>query len=307
VKNNYTLVLTHDVDFLSLKNYSVLSKTTLKFTKDCIFTNMFRLLKGDIHVFTYLKSLFWGISYPFIKLGWIKDPWEKSVEDILKIEKKYGVKSTFFFIPFENKHGFFEKNIPAPQRRKAKYDVNKYKHLLKKLEKEGWEVGIHGINAHLNGDEARKELIVFKEILPQKDKWGVRVHWLYQPSHLWMNLKETGYYYDSTFGSNEEIGFKDNRYVPFKKDGIWVLPTNIQDTTLLSKWRKNLSYKMAWDEIKKILELAKEKNAVVTIIWHNISFGPPRYWGSLYEKIIEKGKKDKANFVKAIDVLKIFN
>jgi len=179
--------------------------------------------------------------------------------------------------------------------------------MITDLDKKGWEVGIHGLNAHINASEAKKELNALQTLLPHKDKWGMRMHWLYQPPQLWNNLKKAGYYYDSTYGSNEEIGFKDNKYLPFKKDGIWIVPLNIQDGTLLASWRGTLSQKKAWEEIEKTLIFAKEKRAVVTILWHNSSFAPPRYWENLYEKILNKAKEDKADIIRAVDVFNNIN
>jgi len=82
MKKQYTIVLTHDVDFLSLKNYPIFSKTALKFIKDCILGNIIRFLKGNLSFLKYIKSIIWGLSYPFIKLGLINDPWEKSIENL---------------------------------------------------------------------------------------------------------------------------------------------------------------------------------------------------------------------------------
>lgn len=303
MSKNYTLVLTHDVDFLCLRNYKFFSKTSLKFIKDCLFINMVRVVKKDMNIFDYCQSFLWGLSYPAVQLGIIPDPWEINIKRIRKLEKKYRVRSTFFFIPYKNKAGFINEHLPAPQRRQAKYDIQDYKELLKCLEINGWEVGIHGINAHINSTDAAKELSVFKNILQDKKKWGIRMHWLYQTPQLWRNLKKAGYYYDATYGSNEEIFFDENKYDLFKKDGIWILPLNIQDGTLLAKWRKNLSQKNAWFEIEKLLDFAKKRSAVVTVLWHNSSFGPPCYWGKVYEKILKKAKQDNADIKRAVDAV----
>ena len=302
-KRTYTVVLTHDIDHLVLRNYSLFSREVGSFIKNCIFSNLLKLLKNDIIVFNYVKSFIAGITFPLVKMGLFKDPMEKCLEQIIKIEKEYNVRSTFYFIPFKDKNGFVKKGTEAPENRGTKYNVLDYKGRLVYLDKNGWEVGIHGINAHIDAREAKKELMVFKEMLPDKKNFGVRIHWLYLPDDLWKNLNEAGFFYDTTYGSNKLIGFRENRLYPFKKDGIWVLPLNIQDGTLLAKWNKNLSQKQSWKEIEKIMNIAKEKNAILTILWHNASFGPPRYWGDVYKKIIEKGKKDGAQFLTALEAI----
>jgi peptidoglycan/xylan/chitin deacetylase (PgdA/CDA1 family) len=298
---SYTIVLTHDVDFLSLRSYPLFSRVALSFVKECLAGNLVRLFRRELAFRTYLRSFFWGLGLPFIKLGIIRDPWEKSIDRIMNLERRYGVKSTFFFIPFKNQPGHLDIGQKAPQGRAAQYQLEDYKKMLISLEKQGWEVGVHGLNAHLATEEASRELRPFRDILSSKKRWGMRMHWLYRSPRLESHLKNAGYYYDSTFGSNEAVGFPEGHEQPFQKDDFWVLPMNIQDVTLLARWRKNLPPKRAWAEIESLLDQAKIKRAVVTVLWHNNSFGPPRFWEDIYERILQKGGADGAGFKRAID------
>lgn len=306
-ENTYTIVLTHDVDHISLRDYPLLSRYGMAFVKNAVFTNFLKLLRGRVGPRTYIKSLAWGLAYPAVKMGIVKDPFEKCFREILEIEKEYDVRSTFYFIPYKHNPGSRPDGSPAPGNRAAAYDITRYKDLLVSLEEDGWEVGIHGIDAHLGAKEASEELGIFKNLLPSKEKWGIRMHWLYHRPDLWKHLKEAGYYYDTTFGSNTEVGFKENRFHPFKRDGLWVLPLNIQDGALLAKWNQNLSPRRAWETIEPLMESAKEKRAVITVLWHNASFGPPRFWDTLYRRIIEKGKKDGALFLTALQAVEKVN
>ena len=301
--SSYTIVLTHDVDYLSLRSYPLFSPMVLSFIKQCLVGNLARLLRRDLTIRTYIRSFLWGIGLPLVKWRILKDPWEKSIKHIVKIERKYGVKSTFFFIPFKNQPGYLDINQQAPWRRAANYDLRAYKKMLIALEDQGWEVGVHGLNAHLEIQEAVKELRVFQNILPSKKRWGIRMHWLYRSPKLESNLKDAGYYYDSSWGSNQDIGFQDGCDRPFQKNGLWILPLNIVDSTLFLKWRKNLPPKKAWGEIEAVLDQAKMKRAVVMVDWHNNSFGPPRFWEDVFEKILQKGMADGASFKRAVDVL----
>lgn len=300
-KAGYTLVLTHDIDFISLRKHPVFSNVTLEFFKQCIGVNFLRMLRGDLPFIQYLDSLRWCVVYPLVKLGLHTDPWERSMDDILEIEKRHDVRSTFFFIPFPNNNGYIREGTPA-KGRAIKYDVKEYGELLQKLERGGWEVGVHGLNAHINVDNAKEELEVIKSLLPDKKNFGIRMHWLFQSEKLWGNLKEAGYYYDASFGSNDKVGFPDDQYIPFKKDGIWVIPVNIQEGTLLGYWRKADTPYDPWEKVEEILEEAKQKKAVVTILWHNNAFGVYHYHGYLYEKIIQKAKADDAYICRCIDI-----
>lgn len=300
---SYTIVLTHDMDHLALRNVPFFSAAAGSYIKRNVFSNLLRWTGGHIEAGHYLRSLAAAAALPLVKTGLAADPLRKCLDRILAIEKEYGVKSTFYFMPFKETAGFEEPGVPAPRRRGCDYDVADYKELLTELDANGWEIGIHGIDAHMGKDEAQKELALFQSLLPHKQKWGMRIHWLYQPPNLWKTLKEAGFFYDATFGSNDDVGFIEDRYLPFMRDGLRVLPLTIQDGSLLAHWHSELSPQAAWARVREILDVAREKNAVVTILWHNASFGAPRFWDGLYRKIIEAGKDDGATFLTALQAV----
>ena len=307
----YVLVLTHDIDVLSVKELPLSGRTFWGFAYRCLIINSRRLLSQRLSVHEYLDSLKQVLFLPLIKLGLTEDPWQKSLETMLEIEKRYGVRSTIFFIPFPNRPGHTPEVKPAPTNRAAHYKLEKYKDLLQQLEREGWEVGVHGVDAYLDLASAKTELGAFRKLLPEKDKIGIRMHWLYHKGkETWKILDEAGYAYDATFGWNDRVGFPEEQYKPFKPDGVEnlvVLPLNIQDGALLGESHQFLRDEEAWHQVEHILEEAKERRATVTILWHNNSFVAPRYWGWLYEKIIQKAKEDGALICRAIDVVEMFN
>lgn len=300
--HTYTLVLTHDVDHLSLRAYSFFSKHTLCFLKRSLYNNLRRTITKDITLKNYLDSIRWFALYPLVKLGIVEDPWEKAIFDIMAMERKYRVLSTFFFMPFPHRPGFVEKGVAASKARASVYDVKKYQKLLQKIELQGWEVGVHGIDAHLGAEEAKEELKVIQDLLPEKKQIGMRMHWLFQSDNLWKNLKEAGFYYDATFGTNEGVGFPEDKYKPFQKDGIWVIPLNFQDAALLDSCGMKLPIADSWPYIEKVLNIAKGKKAVVTICWHSNVFGVYKYYGRLYERILQRAKSDGARGIRCIDV-----
>jgi peptidoglycan/xylan/chitin deacetylase (PgdA/CDA1 family) len=301
-RGSYTLVLTHDVDNLSLRSYPVFSRMTFSFLKRCLWNNMVRAFKRDISFRVYLDSIKWAVLYPLVKFGIIADPWERAIYETMALEKKYGVYSTFFFIPFPDRPGSVAHGVPAPKGRATAYDIRRYKGLLQDIESRGWEVGVHGIDAHLGVRQAREEIEVMRALLPFKKEIGLRMHWLYQTKDLWKNLRESGFCYDATFGANGEVGFPEGIYSPFRRDGLWVIPVNIMDSTLLGYWRRGLSQRDAWIEIENILDLAGQKNAVVTVLWHTNTSAAFYYWGEVYEKILNKAVSDGAKVMRCIDI-----
>ncbi len=307
----YTLVLTHDIDVLSVKELPLLGRTFWGFAYRCLIVNSRRILTRRLSLREYLNSLKQVLLLPLIKLGLASDPWEKGLRVILKIERQYDVRSTFFFIPFPGQSGHTPEGKPAPDNRAAHYQLDEYEGILEQLEREGWEVGVHGIDAYLNLEGAKAELRATQKLIPERGEIGIRMHWLYHKGEeTWTILDEAGYAYDATFGWNDRIGFPDGRYEPFKSKGVKklvVLPLNIQDGALLGEWHQFLSNEEAWQQVEQVLTEAKEHEAVVTVLWHNNSFVAPRYWGWLYERIIQRAKEDGARICRAIDVVEMFN
>jgi len=312
MKKNYILVLTHDIDSLSWKEFPLNYQRVLYPFTTAFIKNAYRLFSGHISGSDYMKSLrftfFDGILSRF-KL--VNDSWQNSIDIILNIERKYDVKSTFFFIPFCRVPGHTPDGDIAPSKRACYYNVLDYISLLQSLEEEGWEVGIHGIDAYLNIESAKGELDIFKRILPLKKKFGIRIHWLYhRGEESWKIFEKAGYLYDATFGWNDKIGFPDSRYKPFVPNcsgELHVLPLNIQDNVLLRSDRHNLSPPKAWKEVEKVFTIAREKHAVITVLWHNTSFVAPRHWGWLYEKMIQQARDDDALIVNACEAIKLVN
>ena len=300
----YTVVLTHDVDHLCLRKAPFREGGAGSFLKGCLWINLFRFLRRDLSLWEYAKGAGIALVYPLVKLGFFFDPWEVALQDILAMEEKYNARSTFFFIPFSQEAGFKSRGILAPRSRAALYNINNYKKLINELALGGWEVGVHGLNAHLSHEEAEREYKVMADLLPPAMPIGIRMHWLYQTEELWKNAAKGGFYYDATYGSNDKVGFPENKIHPFKRDNIWVIPLNIQDGTLLKKKYMGLTREKAWTRVSELMDDARRQRAVITILWHTNVFGPPLYWGNVYEKILKKAILDGARIMRCVDICK---
>lgn len=229
---------------------------------------------------------------------------------MLKIEQAHGVRSTLFFIPLSREPGVMpDCGTRAPKNRAAHYRLTDYNQTFDELIRDGWEVGVHGINAWRSVDDARRELLALKEVCPTQAEFGVRMHWLYRTPEMWKHLGEAGFSYDATFGWNDRVGFPGGRYIPFEREGaknLVVLPLNIQDGALLGREHGNFSVDEAWREVERVLNEARTNRAVVTVLWHNNSFVAPRFWGELYEQIIRQAKADRAMISTAGQVISEF-
>ena len=331
----YTVVLTHDVDHLSVRALPFLSRAQLALVKGLTYGNLKRLAQGRITISDYLASLAMAIRLPLVALGLARDPWEQSIEQVMRIEDEFGARSTFFLMPFSRRAGHVRPGQAAPKNRASHYRLSDYAGLVRSLVERGWEVGIHGIDCHISPAAAVAEHAELAAVVGDGYRIGVRMHWLYSSPELRRNLAQAGCAYDATPGWNDRVGFpradeepevrgqgagtrgqapvsnprtpvsdsgSSPVYLPFQdpKTGLAVVPLNIQDVALLREDHMGLKPEQAWEAIKAVLDEAREHQAVVTVLWHNDSFLPPRCWAGLYRRLFEKAYADGARFARAI-------
>jgi len=300
----YTLVLTHDVDHLCMRRIRPFSRRHLALVKDLVARNFVRLVFGRISLADYAASLELALELPLVMLGLVPDPWEESIEAITRLEEEFGFRSTFFFMPFADEAGHTPAGLPAPVHRASNYRLADYRNLLGSLVERGWEVGLHGIDCHTGEAAARREKAELARVLGAQPA-GCRMHWLYSTERLNQHLKDAGFAYNATLGYNDRVGFPDGRARPYveMESGLAILPLAIQDCALLRADHANLAPQAAWDRISRILESARASGAVVTVLWHNDSFVPPRCWHRLYRRLLEQARADNACVVRSMDVV----
>lgn len=307
----YTLVLTHDIDALSLRELPLLGRTLWGFLYRCLVVNTRRFVHGGLPARDYVDSLSCVLLLPLIRVGLAGDPWQKSIEIVLDLERKLGVRSTFFFIPFPRRPGHRADGNRAPRNRAAYYNLVGEGELLQRLESGGWEVGLHGIDSHIDERSAREELLALRTALPSRDTVGIRMHWLYhRGAPSWRALDKAGFAYDASLGWSDKVGFPDDRYRPFAPEpgrDLVVLPLVIHDVALFGGRHKLARRREVWQRVEEVLQLAEEKKAVVTVLWHNNSFVAPRYWGWLYEALVRRAQKDGACICRAIDATQAYS
>jgi peptidoglycan/xylan/chitin deacetylase (PgdA/CDA1 family) len=262
------IALTHDID-RTRKTYQFITKPLMALKK----LNL-------NHLMATLKTMLHNGNY-----------W--NFEDIISIENKYNVKSTFFFL---------NENIPFEFRnpRTFKLAIGRYNiedpeivDLIKWLDTNGWEIGVHGSYRSYNDlnllsyEKKTLERIVGHKIV------GIRQHYLNMDDSTWAIQRKLGFKYDSSFGFTREVGFKDNEVSPFRPfdDDFMVIPQTLMDTP----------YMMTSDKEKKlehIFDQCEEKNGILVVNFHNDKFNIHDFPGyrDAYIGIIEAGKSRGAIF-----------
>jgi peptidoglycan/xylan/chitin deacetylase (PgdA/CDA1 family) len=268
------VALSHDVDRV-LKTYQAFSH------------GLKSLKKGHISdVVFHLKT------FNNTKIYW-------NFEDVIDIENRFNVKSTFFFlnesIPFE----LFNLNNWKLSLGRYNIQESRIVNIIKWLNINGWEIGVHGsYNSYQNIELLIQEKKILEEIISEKII-GIRQHYLNLNPLTWKLQKEAGFLYDSSFGFTRQIGFLDKKYTPFSpfNNEFIVFPLVIMDSCFVKTLDK-------WIRLKQLILDAKTNNAVIVINWHTNNYNEREYVGFKrdYIELINCLKSEGAIF----DTLKNF-
>jgi hypothetical protein len=162
-------------------------------------------------------------------------------------------------------------------------------------------LGVHGIDAWHSVEKGRAELARISEVAGQT-AIGIRVHWLLHDRNTASVLEEAGYDYDSTEGYNETIGYRSGTTQVFRPLGaktLLELPLHIQDGALFYPKRLDLSESQAEKGCGQLIENATRLGGVLTVLWHDRSHGPERFWGQFYVRLVDRLKSSNAWFATA--------
>lgn len=204
----------------------------------------------------------------------------RNFTQIMDLEKKYGAKSSFYFLALDKGNRDFS------------YRIEGLKKELRTIIDNGWEVGLHGGHeAYNNLDEIREEKERLENIIGKK-VIGYRNHFMrFKVPTTWELLREAGFSYDATFGYADCVGFRNGMCHPFKPFNlntnqyidIWEIPLTIMDVTLGGYMQ--LDMPKAWEITKRLIDTVEKYNGVITILWHNTSIAGEM--GKLYERILQ--------------------
>ena len=271
----FAIVLTHDVDDISISNQHLL-RSFVPFPLNRDFLGFKPILLE--------------------RLGGKKSSYN-NFKQILKLEEKYDAKSSFYFLATD-------KDIFG-----YKYNIEDIPDDICYILESECEVGLHTSYYAFNQiDEIRSEKEKLEKIIGKKVK-GVRNHLLrFNIPKSWEILSKVGFSYDTSFGYHNTIGFRNGMCHPFKpfnldtnkQIDIIEIPLCISDVALFSFMKKNALE--SWALIKKLIDSTEMFGGVLTILWHNWTFAYPasfaglfgKEWTTLYEKILEYCHKKNA-------------
>ncbi len=185
---------------------------------------------------------------------------------LIKVESDHGIRSAFFFLPKDQKHADAYYSFSEPR----------MKRLFNDLDRENFEIGLHGTVRSSTSLSAMKEIVaLLQKDSPQK-VLGIRQHRLkYDIKSTPFIQHEAGIQYDTTLGFAEHEGFRNSYCLPFRlydhgSDQMlnhWEIPLAVMDVTLFHY--REYSTDEAMDAIEKLFKETMKFNGVISLLWHN--------------------------------------
>lgn len=300
---NFIVCLTHDIDFIGIRHHKF-DRTMFGFLYRSLVGAVKNFRRGRIDIHRLAKNWCAAASLPFVYLGWAEDFWEPFAW-YLKAEEN--LPTTYFLIPFSRRAGQY---VPGkhPSQRATAYDITDLQDRVAMLKRLGCEVGVHGLDAWHSVEKGAIELDRVSKVTGQSST-GVRMHWLLQDSKTMGVLEKVGFAYDSSAGYNETIGYRNGTtqaFGPLRSRTILELPMHIQDGALFYPQRLDLSEEQAMRRCQSIIDHAIDSGGVLTLLWHDRSHGPERFWGDFYLILLRKLKSHNVWFGSAGQVVDWF-
>ncbi len=176
-------------------------------------------------------------------------------------------------------HSSFQVTVRRDHPVDPSYDVRRrpIQEALHKLQASGWEVCLHGsYRASRTLGRLAAERRELEQVLG-RPVWGHRQHYLnFHPAQLFVELENAGFKYDLSVGYNDRSGPRAGTLFPYRPyhveagrpHELWEFPFVLMDTTLATTYRFSAS--QARDHVLSFLE---RNRGCVGLIWHQEQLG----------------------------------
>ena len=292
--------LTHDIDHPSLRNHKF-DHTMLGFVYRATAGSCIELCRGRKTLGQVRHNLGAACKLPFVYAGMAADPWSR-FDSYAGLEA--GMRSTYYVITRKGYAG----GGGAPAKRAAGYALADVKPQLERVIGQGNQVGLHGIDAWLDDEQARAEHDELEHAISSTDG-GVRMHWLLSNENTAGILDRAGFSYDSSVGYNETVGYRAGTaqvYKPLGADKLLELPLELMDTALFFPEFLDLSEAGAKEVVWRFLDDVERWGGALTINWHDRSIAPERLWAGFYLRLLTELRNRGAWFPTAAEAVTWF-
>lgn len=218
---------------------------------------------------------------------------------IIKIESELNIKSTFFFLNESIKYNLFKKDTWKLALGRYNIYNKKLGTAIRWLDDNGWEIAVHGsFNSYKDYELLKKEKSILENIVGH-EIIGVRQHYLNLFDKTWEFQDKAGFKYDSSYGYNENIGFKKGKYNVFfpLNNQFMVIPMVIMDNPFVHNCNNN------WKVFLNLLNVSEQNDVLLVLNWHSNNFNEKEFAGyvSSFKAIINECLKRNAKFYRLCD------
>jgi len=225
-------------------------------------------------------------------------------EKIVEIEDQFGVRSTFFFLQESKKLNLLNPKEWVISGGKYKFNEKQIREVIQLLDRNGWEIGLHGSYDSYKRIELLKREKKLLESVIGHQIFGIRQHYLnLNIPYTWNIQRIAGFKYDSSFGLRYNIGYRDNKLFPFSpfNDSFVVIPLTIMDSYL---FKLSKDSQEAWRKIEELITFAEKHGALLTILWHQRVFNENEFpeYIEIYKRFIKLCLNREAYFGRCKDI-----
>jgi hypothetical protein len=218
-------------------------------------------------------------------------------DQIVSLEKKYDISSTFYFLTHRKHHRINNQKMVGNYGRMSK-NVGS---VMKELYDNGFEIGLHGsIDAFKDGNILEAERNQIESCFNGACN-GIRQHFLlFDKDKTPFEQLKAGFQYDSTLGYRDICGYRCGTGFPHSwfnlfmdgNDNFLEIPLIVMDSSLVLERKGDL--KGCYERLFDLLRQGFDQGSCMTLLWHNTSFSDPSYpWlRQLFEDALSFAQKN---------------
>ena len=205
------------------------------------------------------------------------------IDDLMAFDHSHGIPSTFFVGVNNGCYLVYKKDVAMAS--------------IKRIEAQGFDVGVHGI-AYNNVSAMMQEHQIFQKI-SGINAFGIWMHYLRTNADTIRFLSDVGYIFDST-----DMAMKN----PYKVGGMWEFPLHVMDGHVLHKngahWQNSNLEEAQQFTKEKIITASKMGIRYFTLLFHDRYFSDEfKTWKDWYLWFVEYCKVSGIQFISYRDAI----
>ncbi|HEY6867446.1 MAG TPA: polysaccharide deacetylase family protein [Candidatus Eisenbacteria bacterium] len=294
----FAVCLTHDVDFVTLNPSSSAAARE-------VMRNARLLLEGprDRSAAPMItRGIVRGV-YLLATLRSLRPKRERTYDEWLKLEDRFGFKSTFFYFP---------EKVSVPHVYDCLYSFDdpvgydgrrmRVRDMMVEMDRAGWEIGLHG-----SYHSALRAGLLAHQRQQVEDAIGHRVlstrqHWLHYDARVTPALQaQADLRADSTQGFNRNVGFRAGTAFPYacwdfdlsQALPVMEIPQHVMDGALFTPNALEYDADRAIRHCVKLMDEVEAVGGCLTLSWHPNSIQVPPYW-AVYESVLAEAARRRA-------------